>query len=141
MRREFIDKLNDCDLGFYVNLDASGIDNEDGDLSADEFDHVDYSIKDGKLLSWMGEEIMDLSDIDDEWWEEAMQPEVEDTEPMTWFNCFISELMNHVLENELIGDYEFRNLIDDERVLLVLLKDFNGNIIEEISEFNPKDFL
>ena len=137
MNKEIIDKLNDCDLGFYVNLDASGIDNEDGNFSADDFDSVDYSIKDGKLLSWSGEEIMDLCDIDDSWWEDAMNPDEDDeTEPMTWFECFISELLNHVLENGLIGDYEFRNLINDERILLVLLRHPEKDIIEEIDEWD-----
>ena len=56
--------------------------------------------------------------------------------PMTWFECVINGLMNHVIQNELTGDYEFRNLIDDERILLVLLKDEDGNIIEEIDDWD-----
>lgn len=133
MRQEYIDKLNNCSLGFYVNLELSGIDNEDGDLSADDFDHVDYYIKDGKLLSWDNSEIMYLDDLDDSWFEEAMSDE---DYQMTWFDCVISSLMNHVIQNELTGDYEFRNLIDDERILLVLLKDEDYNIIEEIDDWN-----
>ena len=137
MNKEYINKLNDCDLGFYINLDASGIDNEDGHLSADEFDHVDYIIKDGKLLSWRGEEIMDLSDIDDSWWDNAIQPQIDDdSESMTWFECFVSELINHVLQNGLVGDYEFRNMIDDKRILMVLLKHPQNDIVEEIDEWD-----
>ena len=137
MNKEYIYKLNDCDLGFYINLDASGIDNEDGHLSADEFDHVDYIIKDGKLLSWSGEEIMDLSDIDDSWWDNAIQHQInDDSESMTWFDCFVSELINHVLQNGLVGDYEFRNMIDDKRILMVILKHPQNDIIEEIDEWD-----
>ena len=30
MKQEFIDKVNNCSLDFYINLEASGIDDEDG---------------------------------------------------------------------------------------------------------------
>ena len=82
MRQEYIDKLNNCSLGFYVNLELSGIDNEYGDLSADDFDHVDYQIENGKLLSWMGREIMDLNELDDSWWDGAGRYIEDEDEPM-----------------------------------------------------------
>ena len=135
MKQEFIDKVNNCSLEFCVNLDESGIDDEGGSLCAEDFDHVDYSIRDGKLLSWDGEELMDLADLDDSWFERAMDPK--DDEPMEWFDCFITELMNHVIQNDLRGSYEFNNLIDDERVLVVILKNSNDfNIVEEIDDWN-----
>lgn len=135
MRNDFIDKVNDCDLEFCVNLEASGIDNEDGSLSADDFDHVDYYIKNGKLFSWCGKEIMDLSDLEDSWWERAMHPN-EDYDTMTLFDCFITELMNHIIQNDLIGSSEFNNLMDDERKLLVILRHPQYDVIEEIDEWD-----
>ena len=71
MKSKYIEQLEGCDLGFYVNVDASGF-SEDEDLTTDDFDHVEYYIKDGKLFLWSGIEILDLSDIEDAWWEHAM---------------------------------------------------------------------
>lgn len=135
MKEELIKQYNNCSLGFYVNLEASGIDNEDGDLSADDFANVEYQISDGKLLSWDNQQVMDLDEIDDSWWEDAAQP-VEGQEPMSEFDCFIIEIMNLVIQNEYIGYQEFEELIDDERILIVLLKDQDFNVIEEVSEWN-----
>ena len=139
MNSKYIEQLEGCDLDFYVNVDASGF--EDEGLTADDFDQLGYYIKDGKLFLWSGEELLDLSDIEDWWWEDAMQPEFDDVEPRTWFECFIDELMNVVLRDELPGAYEFRNLIDDERILIVLLKDADFNIVEEIDEWDIKNFV
>lgn len=140
MKEDLIKQYNNCSLGFYVNLEASGFDNEDGNLSADEFAHVDYQISDGKLLSWDGQKIMDLDDIDDSWWESGMNTDEDDIEdgiePMTEFECFIVEIMNLVIQNDYIGCSEFEELIDDERILLVLLRDENDCIIEEIDKWN-----
>ena len=140
MNKEYINKLNDCDLGFYINLDASGIENEDGDLSNDDLPHVNYQIKDGKLLSWDGSDVMDLDELDDSWWERAMNPDEDDIEdgiePKTEFDCFVSEIMNQVIQNDYIGCSEFWELIDDKRILLILLKDEDDTIIEEIGEWD-----
>lgn len=141
MKSEYIEQLEGCSLGFYVNVDASGF-GEDEDLTADDFDQVEYFIKNGKLLSWSWREILDLSDIEDGWWEHAMDdsdydendPDAE--KPLSWFECFIAELINVVLNDEWPGADEFRNLIDDERILLVLLKDADDNIVEEIDEWD-----
>ncbi len=141
MKDELIEKYNDCSLSFYVNIDASGIENEDGDLSADDdFPHVDYQIKDGTLLSWDGSDVMDLDELDDSWWERAMNPDEDDIEdgiePKTEFDCFVSEIMNQVIQNDYIGCSEFEELIDDRRILLILLKDEDDTIIEEIEEWD-----
>lgn len=141
MKKEYIEKVNNCSLGFWINLDASGFDTDNDDLSADEFDHVDYYIKDGKLQSWCYDEIMDLADLDDQYWEEEMNPDEDDIEdgrvPKTWFDCFITELMNYIIQNGLNGSDEFWNLIDDNRILIVILKtEDTEDIIEEIDEWN-----
>jgi len=132
MDKEFLKEVNDCYLGFYVNLDASGIDNEDENLSADDFDHVEYYIKDNKLYSWNTKELFDLSELDDSWWKENEASQ---------FECFLAEVINYVIQNELIGSDEFLNLVDDNRILLVLLKNSEDDIIEEVSEWDINEWV
>ena len=119
-------------MGFYINLDASGIDNEDGQLSADDFDQVEYYIKDNKLYSWNTKELFDLSELDDSWWKENEASQ---------FECFLAEVINYVIQNKLIGSDEFLNLIDDNRILLVLLKNSEDDIIEEVTEWDIAEWV
>ena len=124
MRREFIDKLNGTKIGIYVNREASGVDEDE------ELNDVEYWIEEDNVIDWSKDWVIDLNEIDDSEWEED-----------SWFETFMETLICEVMDGELEGSYTLQDHIDNEYAWLVLWYDENGNIIEEISELNPKDFL
>ena len=124
MRREFIDKLNGTKIGIYVNREASGVDEDE------ELNDVEYWIEEDNVIDWSKDCVLDLNEIDDSEWEED-----------SWFETFMETLICEVMDGELEGSYTLQDHIDNEYAWLVLWYDEDGNIIEEISELNPKDFL
>ena len=124
MRREFIDKLNNTKIGIYVNREASGVDEDE------ELNDVEYWIEEGNVTDWSKDWVVDLNEVDDSEWDED-----------SWFETFIETLICEVMDGELEGSFTLQQHIDNEYAWLVLWYDENGNIIEEIGELNPKDFL
>ena len=124
MRREFIDKLNNTKIGIYVNREASGVDEDE------ELNDVEYWIEEDNVIDWSKDWVVDLNEVDDSEWEED-----------SWFETFMETLICEVMDGELEGSLTLQQHIDNEYAWLVLWYDEDGNIIEEISELNPKDFL
>lgn len=124
MRREFIDKLNNTKISIYVNREASGVDEDE------ELNDVEYWIEEDNVIDWSKDWVVDLNEVDDSEWDED-----------SWFETFIETLICEVMDEELEGSLTLQRHIDNEYVWLVLWYDENGNIIEEISELNPKAFL
>jgi len=135
MRQEFKDKLNNRNIGIWVNIEASGLDPDETD--ATEYDSVEYLIHDDAVWSWDDEKVLSLDDIDDEEWDYYIEEE-----GSSYFECFIQYLLCEVFENEdLPGHYVVRNFFDEELKLLVLLKDKNDNIEEELGAVFLPDFV
>ena len=124
MRREFIDKLNNTKIGIYVNREASGVDEDE------ELNDVEYWIEEDNVIDWSKDWVVDLNEVDDSEWEED-----------SWFETFMETLICEVMDGELEGSLTLQQHIDNEYAWLVLWYDEDGNIIEEIGELNPKDFL
>ncbi len=135
MRREFKDKWNNRSIGIYVNIEASGLDPDETDAS--EYDSIDYNIHDDCVWSWDDEKILSLDDIDDEGWDSLIEEE-----DFTYFQCFIENLLVEVFENEDLPGYsELRNFFDEELKLLVLLKDEDDNVDEELGDVDLSNFV
>ena len=111
-------------IGIYVNREASGVD-EDEELS-----DVEYWIRNNKLYDWCNDEVLDLNGIT-----------VNECEDLSWTECFMESLICKVLDDGLEGSNTLEEHIDNDYVWLVLLYDENDNIIEEIGELNPKNFI
>ncbi len=124
MKREYIDKLNGTKIGIYVNREASGVDEDE------ELNDVEYWIEEDNVIDWSKDWVIDLNEVDDSEWDED-----------SWFETFIEYLICEVLDEDLDGSRTLQDHIDNEYVWLVLWYDEDRNIIEEISELNPKAFL
>ncbi len=124
MKRENIDKLNGCKIGFYVNRYASGVDENE------ELSDVEYWIEEDNMIDWCHDWVIDLNEVDDSDWDNE-----------SWYECFAKYVIITVTEEELEGCRTFQDHIDNEYVWLVLIYDEDGNIIEEIEELNPKSFM
>lgn len=125
MKREYIDKLNGTKIGIYVNREASGVDEDE------ELNDVEYWIEEDNVIDWSKDWVIDLNEIDDSEWDEETP----------WFESFMEYLICEVMDEDLEGSYTLQDHIDNEYVWLILWYDEDGNIIEEIGELNPKDFL
>ena len=135
MRQEFKEKLNNRSLGIWVNIVASGLDPDETD--ATEYDSVEYLIHDDAVWSWDDEKVLSLDDIDDEEWDNIIEEE-----GSSYFECFIQELLCYVIEDrDLPGHDEVNNFFDEKLKLLVLLKDEDDNIEEELDEVFLPDFV
>lgn len=135
MRQEFKDKLNNRSLGIWVNIEASGLDPDETD--ATEYDSVEYLIHDDAVWSWDDEKVLSLDEIDDEEWDNYIEEE-----GSSYFECFIQELLCYVIEDrDLPGHDEVNNFFDEKFKLLVLLKDEDDNIEEELDEVFLPDFV
>lgn len=139
MKDELVEKLNHCKIGFYVNLELSGLD--PNEFSADNLPNVEYYIEDGMLLDWRHEEVLDLYSIDYSSLEECTDPDDADVEKMTEFEYLVTEIICEVDENELSGCSEFEEMIDKDWTLLILAKDEDENIVEEISDYRIGDYV
>ena len=135
MRQEFKEKLNNRSLGIWVNIVASGLDQDETD--ATEYDSVEYLIHDDAVWSWDDEKVLSLDDIDDEEWDNIIEEE-----GSSYFECFIQDLLCYVIEDrDLPGHDEVNNFFDEKLKLLVLLKDEDDNIEEELDEVFLPDFV
>ena len=124
MKRENIDKLNGCKIGFYVNRYASGV-GEDEELS-----DVEYWIEEDNMIDWCHDWVIDLNEVDDSGWDNE-----------SWFKSFAEYFICKVTNEDLAGALTFSEHADNEYIWLVLLYDSDGNVIEEIEELNPKNFM
>jgi hypothetical protein len=135
MRQEFKEKLNNRSLGIWVDVEASGLDADETD--ATEYDSVEYLIHDDAVWSWDDEKVLSLDEIDDEEWDNYIEEE-----GSSYFECFIQELLCYVIEDrDLPGHDEVNNFFDEKLKLLVLLKDEDDNIEEELDEVFLPDFV
>jgi len=135
MRQEFKDNLNNRNVGIWVNIEASGLDSDETD--ATEYDSVEYLIHDDAVWSWDDEKVLSLDDIDDEEWDNIIEEE-----GSSYFECFIQDLLCYVIEDrDLPGHDEVNNFFDEKLKLLVLLKDEDDNIEEELDEVFLPDFV
>jgi hypothetical protein len=135
MRQEFKEKLNNRSLGIWVDVEASGLDADETD--ATEYDSVEYLIHDDAVWSWDDEKVLSLDDIDDEEWDYIIEEE-----GSSYFEIFIQDLLCYVIEDrDLPGYDEVNNFFDEKFKLLVLLKDEDDNIEEELDEVFLPDFV
>lgn len=142
-KTELIEKLNGCSIEFYVNLELSGFgDNEDeDDWSADELPNVEYYIKDGKLFSWDNKEIIDIKDV--------IYEDEDYDEKQTLYNL-VTDIIDIALEkyyNEdcdedcesFSGAPDFDEMLSNEWILMVLIKNGNDDIVYEIDDYDIAD--
>lgn len=124
MKREYIDKLNGCKIGFYVNKEASGVDEDE------EPSDVEYWIEEDNVIDWFHDWVIDLNEVDDSNWDNE-----------SWFKSFVEYFICKVINEDLAGALTLSEHADNEYIWLVLLYDEDGNVIEEIEELNPKSFM
>ena len=125
-KTEMIEKLDGCKIGYYVNMDLSGFDE---DMSADELPNVLYHIENGKLLTWDYEEIMDMKDIiyeDEEEYEDEKQV----------FHNLVTDIIDRAKEVGFSGCGEFADMFDNEWILLIVARDKDDNTLYEINDYN-----
>lgn len=135
MRQEFKDKLNGRSVGIWVNVEASGLDPDKTD--ATEFASIKYYVYKDAVWSWDDKKVLSLDDIDDSEWDYYIEEE-----GSSYFECFIQYLLCEVLEDEdLPGHPDVRYYLDEELKLLVLLRDENDDIEEELDEVFLPDFV
>lgn len=137
MKEENIELINGCcEIIICINYDANGINIDDNPINPDS---VTYNIKDNKLWTWDNREVMSFDDIDDSEWDDIIADE--ECSESSWFECFITNIMAIIWDDDLPGSVEFHGWFDKDLTLGALLKDKNDDIIDETWKIKLTDFL
>lgn len=121
MRKKYIDQLNDRRLYINLNIDAYSIEEPDG------YPQLQYNFENGKMFSWDWNELLNLEDLDDSQWDEAIaDPE---NGSATWFDCFVETMICAVMDSELSGSAEFNDFVREGKTKLCAF--LNGDDVEQ----------
>ena len=131
MKEDIIKKLNKRELHIYCDVNALCMrDNIEEELSASDYPSLDYYFKNGKVFTFTNEELITLDEMFEEWWCD------ETDEEYSWFWYFVVLFLEMVCLHRLTGRDVIEEFVENKWPMMLLLKDEEDDIIEELDNFD-----